>query len=261
MLPQTQTKPNFYALLLSATVLAIAVSCPNAALAKDKLYSPYVEKGEVELEYFGRRSVDNDSGKNNDQKNAFSVGYTPNDWWKTELYATFEKEPGEDAKFAEWEWENIFQLTERGQYWLDVGASLAYEWTPQSNHADTIEARLLLAKDVGKTSHILNIIAEKDVGSGPKEELEGKLLWSSRYNYNSYFAPGFEISNDFGELENTGSFDEQGHYVGPAAYGKIPLQLTDHADALKYRVGYLFGVSDAASDGQAVLQLEYELHF
>ena len=58
-----------------------------------------------------------------------------------------------------------------------------------------------------------------------------------------------------------GSFHDQKHYVGPAAYGKIPLHLTDKADGLKYRVAYLFGVSDAADDGQALAQLEYEIHF
>lgn len=45
-----------------------------------------------------------------------------------------------------------------------------------------------------------------------------------------------------------------------AAYGKIPLPLTDRADSLKYRLAYLFGVSKAAPDGDAIAQLEYDLH-
>lgn len=248
--------------LLSAAVLISAVSFgANSAYAAERLYYPYVTKGELEVEYFGSRSVDSDSTKDNEQKQQFSVGYGVNDWWKTEFYGKFEKEPGENLTFDEWEWENIFQLTQHGEYWLDVGASFAYEWTPQSNRADTVEARLLLAKDISNTSHVLNVLAEKNVGSGPKEGLEGKLLWSSRYNYSQYFAPGFEIESDFGELKETGSFDEQKHYIGPAAYGKIPLHFTQRADALKYRIGYLFGVSDAASNGQVIAQLEYELHF
>jgi len=237
---------------------SIALSCAHAA---ERIYSPYVTPGELEIEYFGSRSFDNDSSKDNEQKQQFSVGYGVNEWWKTEFYSKFDKEPGDKLRFDEWEWENIFQLTERGEYWLDVGASFAYEWTPQSNRADTVETRLILAKDFDKTSHILNVIAEKNVGSGPKEGLEGKLLWSSRYNYSRYFEPGFEIESDFGELKKTGSFDNQKHYIGPAAYGKIPLHFTERGDGLKYRVGYLFGVSEAASDGQAIAQLEYEIHF
>lgn len=247
--------------VLCGGLLCAALALSGTANAAERIYYPYVTPGELEIEYFGSRSVDNDSSKDNEQKQQFSVGYGVNEWWKTEFYSKFGKEPGDKLTFDEWEWENIFQLTERGEYWLDVGATIAYEWTPQSNHADTVEARLLLAKDIDKTSHILNVIAEKNVGSGPKEGLEGKLLWSSRYNYSRYFEPGFEIESDFGELKQTGSFDDQKHYIGPAAYGKIPLHFTARADALKYRVGYLFGISDAARDGQAIAQLEYELHF
>lgn len=245
-------------------VLAAAVSTITAyssAFAADKLYYPYVTPGELEVEYFGSRSFDGDNTKDNAQKQQFSIGYGVNDWWKTELYGKFSRDPQSSTTFDAWEWENIFQLTEQGQYWLDVGASLAYEYTPQSRRADTVEARLLLEKDFSKISHVLNVILEKDVGSGPKAGLESTVLWSSRYRYSGYFEPGFEISSDFGELKHTGSFDDQKHSLGPAAYGKIPLHFTDRADALKYRVGYLFGVSKAAPSGEAIAQLEYELHF
>lgn len=247
-------------ILLLTGVVAIGALGSNANAAT-RLYSPYVTPGELEIEYFGSRSVDGDNSKDNKQKQQFAIGYGVNEWWKTELYAKFEKEPQDNLKFDEWEWENLFQLTERGEYLVDVGATIAYEWTPQSDRADNVEARLLLAKDIDKTTHLLNVIAEKNVGSGPKDGVEGKLLWSSRYSYSRYFEPGFEIESDFGELENSGSFDEQKHYIGPAAYGKIPLNFTSRADGLKYRVGYLFGVSDAANDGEAIAQIEYELHF
>ena len=253
---------NSLAILLGAAALTLAASfAVIPAHAADRLYYPYVTKGELELEYFGSRSVDNDSDRDYKLKQQFSAAYGVNDWWKTEFYGKFAKEPGDDLSFDAWEWENIFQLTDRGHYWLDAGASFAYERSPQSDHADAVEARLLFAKDFDKTSHVLNILAEKQAGSGPKEALEGKLLWSSRYMHNQYFEPGFEIESDFGELKDTGSFDEQKHYIGPATYGKLPLRQAGAANALKYRAAYLFGVSDAASDGQAVVQLEYEMHF
>ncbi len=256
-----RTFKNHTAIVVAMASSVFIAAYDSPALAADKLYSPYVTKGEMEVEYFGSRSVDSDSSKDNSQKQQFSVGYGVNNWWKTELYGKFEREPQEKIKFDAWEWENIFQLTERGEYWVDVGGSLAYEWTPKSNTADTLEARLLLAKDIGRTSHVFNAIVEKNVGSGPKDGVESTLLWSSRYRYSQYFEPGFEISSDFGELKNTGSFNEQKHSIGPAAYGKIPMHLTEKSDALKYRVGYLFGVSDAAPNGEAIAQLEYEVHF
>lgn len=255
-----ESSPRIF-LSIGVAISAGFIFGAQSANAAERLYYPYVSKGEMELEYFGSRSVDGDSGKDNKQKHQFSAGYGVNDWWKTEFYGKFGKAPEDKLTFNEWEWENIFQLTGRGEHWLDAGASLAYEWSPQSDHADAIEARLLFAKDLNKTSHTLNMIAEKQVGSGPREALEGKLLWGSRYIYSPYFEPGFEIESDFGELKRAGSFDDQKHYIGPAAYGKIGLRQTGKGGALKYRAGYLFGVSDAASDGQAIIQLEYEMYF
>lgn len=45
------------------------------AFAVDKLYTPYVEKGEWALEYFGRRTVDKDSTKDNAQEHQLSLEY------------------------------------------------------------------------------------------------------------------------------------------------------------------------------------------
>ena len=87
------------------------------------------------------------------------------------------------------------------------------------------------------------------------------MVWSSRYDLSASFQPGFEINSEFGELRHARRFNDQEHYIGPAAYGKIPVQVVGQFDALKYRVGYFFGISEAASQGQAVGQLEYEVHF
>jgi hypothetical protein len=248
-------KNVFFLLALLVSLLAYL-----PAHALDRLYYPYVEQGEWELEYFGTRSVDSDPSKDDAQKQQFSIGYGVTDRWKTEVYAKYEKDPQDALAFDAYEWENIFQFTERGEYWLDIGGSLAFEWTPQTNRADAIEARLLLAKEFEDTTHLLNLKFEKEVGAGQKAALEGALIWSSRYDYSPLFQPGFEINSDFGEIEH-GRFKDQEHYLGPTAYGKIPLRVIGQFDAIKYRVGYLFGVSQAASEGQAIGQLEYEIHF
>lgn len=246
-------------IIFTALAAAFAISTPAHAL--HKLYAPYVEEHAWEFEYFGNRSFDNDGSKDNSQSQQFAVGYGVNSWWKTELYAKFEREPRDELTFDAWEWENIFQLTQQGEYWLDVGASLAYEHTPQASRADALEGRLLLAKDWGQTSHIANIILEKEVGSGPKDGLEAGYILSSRYRYLPEFQPGLELTGDFGELKHTGAFDDHEHYFGPAAYGKIPVRAFGRSDAIEYRVGYLFGISNAAADGNLLLQLEYEIHF
>jgi len=244
-----------------ALTLGVVAVTGSPAHAIDKLYAPYVEKGEWEAEYFGTKSFDGNDAKDDAQKHQLSIGYGVTDYWKTEVYGSFEKAPQDHVTFDSWEWENIFQFTKPGEYLVDAGGSLAYEWTPSSNIANKVEARLLLAKDTGKFSHLLNLIAEKEVGSGPRDQLEGGFIWSSRYNYNASFQPGVEINSDFGEFAHTGKFNDQSHYVGPVAYGKLPLPFANEDESLKYRVGYLFGISDAASNGQLIAQIEYELEF
>ena len=245
----------------AAALLTLPLFAAAPAHAAEKLYTPYVEQGEWEVEYFGNRSMDKNSSKDNAQAHELSVGYAPTAFWRAEVAVIYEKEPQDRVKFEAWEVENIFQLTQQGEYWMDVGALVAFEHTPQSSAPDAMEARVLLAKNSGKFSHVFNAILGKEVGPGPKAGVEATLLWSSRYSYSQYFEPGFEISSSLGEVKNMGGFEDQQHAIGPAVYGKVPLHFAGQYDALKYRVGYLFGVSDTARDGEAVAQLEYELHF
>lgn len=235
----------------------------SPAYAVDKIYIPYVEKGEWELEYFGRRSVDSDGSKDNAQQHELSLEYSPTDWWQTEAYTIFQKEPGDNIQFNALEWENIFQFTKPGEYWVDTGASIAYEWTPEGGEADALEMRLIFAKHTGKTFHILNLSGEQAVGAGAHDAFEAGLSWSSRYELTPYFQPGFEFHNEFGEVNDISSFSDQEHYIGPVAYGTIPFETEEdgNIEGLQYRVGYVFGFGHNSSDGQAVMQLEYELDF
>ena len=75
-----------------------------------------------------------------------------------------------------------------------------------------------------------------------------------RYRMAYNIEPGFELHWNYGNLEESKPFDEQELQFGPVVYGKI-------GDHIKYDVGYLFGVSDAAPDGVLKWVIEYELRF
>jgi hypothetical protein len=51
--------------------------------------------------------------------------YGVTSWWQTELELEFERDPGpgQATYFNQVTSENLFQFTERGQYWLDAGSS------------------------------------------------------------------------------------------------------------------------------------------
>lgn len=237
-----------------AGVLGIALyGAP--ALALDKIYSPNVEYREMSVEYNASRSFDHDRSKDNVQSHelSFEAGITPR--IQLEVGAGFAKASGDSLQLEDVELEGRFQFFEQGENWMDSGLLLAYGFGTQSHAADAVEAKLLLQKDIGMTTTMVNVGLEQAVGAhagsgGP----EYALLWNTRYRYSKYFQPGIELQSEFGQNPRFNQLDEQEHYIGPAAYGKI-------YGPLKYQAAYLFGVSDAASQGAGRLTIEYEMHF
>jgi hypothetical protein len=246
--------------IIIAAVISVVclIVLPQEAQATKKVYSPYVEKGELEFEFRGQYDIDERASKDNLQKYLYAVGYGVTDHWFTEFYGESERTKNsadEDLnfKFTALKWENRFQLTERGKYFVDVGAYLEYEASFENKHPDNIEAKLLLAKSLGKTQHRLNLTLEQNIGRHPGEDLVGGLAWSSRYELKEWFQPGFEWHSDFGEIGQTVAFRDQRHQFGPVFYGEI--------GHFEYDVGYLFGMSDAAPKGEIKWILEYMFKF
>lgn len=238
------------------TFSAILLASPYNAEASKKVYSPYVEAGELEFELRSGYKVDDDEDVSGAEKHKLAVGYGVNDRWFTEIYAIIEKEGAEGSEYdlSDIEWANRFQLTEQGQYFVDVGLYVAYEAGLHSDSTDKIETQLLLAKDLGKFTNYANIELKRQVGENANNDTNLELKWSTRYRLNEMFMPGFEIYSELGALGEETGFEEQEHQIGPVIYGKLPHNLA-------YEIGYLFGASSAAPDGEAKLILEYEIHF
>ena len=247
-------KPSLSPAATAAIAFIAAFSIAPEAHATKRVYEPYVEKGEMEFEVLGSHLVDDDSNINGAEKFKAAIGYGVTDRWFTEIYGEMERSgvSGANNEFTAIEWENRFQLTEQGEYWMDVGAYLAYEQSFEDDHANKIEAKLLLAKDVYDFTYLANLIVEQAVGDHSEgEDPETGLALGGRYRYSPYFEPGLEWYSDFGALESIHAKNQ----FGPAAYGQI-------GDLpMKYNLGYLFGMSEAAPDGEIKAIFEYEWRF
>lgn len=236
--------------ILSAFSLT-ALTCAGQADAAKTVTSPYVEEGKVKLEWQGGYDIDDDNDVDGAWKQKASAGYGVNAFWYTELEAGIAERGtrNADTEFSYVAWENKFQFTQPGQYWLDLGLRAKYEYNTNTG-LDSVEAKLLLAKKTGDFSHLANITLDRDVGNGAANDTNAALSWGTSYSYRDSFKPGFEIYSDLGPIGEETDFDEQTHQVGPVAYGKL--------GAIKYDVGYLFGVSDAAPDGSLKAILKYD---
>ena len=227
----------------------------HSAFAEKQVFVPNAEQGEWELENTGVYDIDPHKNKNAVQEYHEAVGYGVNSFWHTELEIENETQPTADAitpfKATHMEWENIFQLADKGQYWLDPGVYLAYEAPLINKQVGQFEGKILLEKDFQKITNTLNISFNKEVGGGADPHTDAGISWSTKYRLSQYFEPGFEYWNDFSAISHQLDYNQQGHQVGPCFYG----HLFNH---INYDIGYLFGISDAAPRGELKWVMEYE---
>ena len=243
-----------------ALALAVGLSGLGAreARAGFKVYSPYVEPGEWELEFRGNRSVDGDPAKDDGRSFLYEIGYSPLTRWHTAVFLEAEGEPGGPNDLTEIAWENIIQLTEPGQYWLDLGAYVEYAKGLNQSGDHKLEWKILLEKDFGKIVTTVNPAFEQAFSDGPTDGVEFGYAWGTYYRLNPLFEPGFEAFGELGEVADLKDGDEQEHFIGPVARGTCQL---GGSQKLKYNVGYLVGLTDDSPDGAAKFELEYEWRF
>lgn len=215
------------------------------------IYSPYVEKGIMEIESLNRFDFDSRSSENGFREHKLAVEYGFTSQWKAALYGELQKDGGSGYKYTATEIENYFQLTDVGEYWADVGALVSYEFAHPKGSADKMEVFLLLAKNFSKFTTYANIGFEKEIGSNSNKNPEGEMKLMARYNYIPTLNPAIEYHGGFGEIGDGEGYDNQKHRFGPVLYGKL-------GQGVKYDFGVLFGISRAAEDYALKLNLEYE---
>ena len=244
-----------FKIALIAFAFICTFSLSHLAFAEKQVYGPNAEQGEWELENTGLYDIDPAKNKNAVQEYHEAIGYGVNSFWHTELEFEDETQPTSDAitpfQLTHMEWENIFQLAPKGEYWLDPGIYLAYEAPLMAKQVGQIEGKILLEKDFQKISNILNISFNKEVGGGADPHTDGGISWSTRYRLSRYFEPGFEYWNDFSAITHQLDYNQQSHQVGPCFYG----HLLGHVN---YDIGFLFGISDTAPRQEIKWVLEYE---
>lgn len=226
---------------------------PAVATATKKVYSPMNEYRELEIEARGNYNLDGDPDKDGAQKHKYAVGYGLTQRLFLELYGEFEKSALGSFEFEALELEGRYQVFEQGERWLDLGLYLAYELPLEDSGIDKVEFKLLLQKEFGRIVHMTNLELERELGSGASDEVEAGLAWSSRLRWRQYLEPGLELHSGFGELISMAPAELQQHRLGPVCYGK--------AGNFKYDIGYLFGLTDATTNGMFKWIVEYEISF
>lgn len=226
-------------------IVIASVGLPGHPRAENKVYSPAVHYGEYSIEARGNAAIDRGQATDeiNNQKYEFEYGVT--NWWQTALVAELNQNEGDRFRYNATGWENIFQLFEPGEAWMDSAIYLEYEIADPKGASDSIEAKLLLEKQVGPIVTTLNFIFEKPVTNTEGAGTEWGYAARTKYRLSRYLEPGVEAYGDVGPLRRADPIDQQTHRIGPMIMGAIPLA---SRVAFNYELGWLFGLTEGAPD-------------
>ncbi|MBV8657249.1 MAG: hypothetical protein JO142_05420 [Burkholderiales bacterium] len=236
-------------------VLGLVATSAHAAI---HVYSPIVEEGEAEIELKADHTFDKLDTLNNGRSANVDIGYGVNSFWATEIEAQWKQDPMGARHYDSTSWENRFQLTEQGEYWMDVGIFAEYEKVVQKDDHNNATVGLLLQKEFGSNVTTFNFLLNREFGTDGAPGLTVDYRFQTRWRLNRAFEPGIELYGEPGRLGHFESYENQRVRMGPVATGVVPVNLPGK---LKYEVAYLAGLSRSSERGTARALLEYESHF
>lgn len=240
-----------YAPIVAAGML-FAVNLAHAGPA-DYIYTPTVEKGELEFDFKAGHERPGPGAKRTDY--SIGIGYGVNDWWFTEVYAKYKRVAPDGSKYDALEWENKFQLTETGKYPVDVGLVVEIERPTDRTEGYEVKWGPLLQTDFGKWQINGNLLFERNhrnVAPGPTKLLHQMQL---KYRWKPEFEFGIQSFGEVGQWNAWLPNQEREHRIGPAVFGKLAL---GNHQAIKYNAAILAGTTKATAHTTLRLQTEYE---
>jgi hypothetical protein len=189
--------------------LAITILGPASALAVDKVYHPYVQLYERELDY--RVSAYRDGDHSRDfQTHRVSFGYGISEYVAVEAYLIGEKFAGDSLQVEAYELEVLWQMSDQGARWLDSAVIFEFEHADDGSYSE-LGTGLIVEKELGsRWSATANLIFSYEFGSGTPDELETSVAAQLRYRLGQSFEPAIEAY-----------VEEDILAVGPAALGSI----------------------------------------
>jgi len=213
----------------------------SAFAAVDRIYHPYVELNEREVEYgFSWRDLDGDPL----YLDRLGFGYAWNDRVFTELYVLSESVSDEGELERGYEMELRWQLTEQGEFWADWGLLLELE-TADGASAHGVALGVLWEKELpARWTATLNLLGEYEFGDDVETEFESALRGQVRYRHSVELEPGLELY-----------IDDQDMAVGPVLMGA---QRLGGAKQLRWETGVVFGLDSATPAATLRGLVEYE---
>lgn len=226
-------------------VIAIVVSYPQVVRADgtvvDRIYDPYVQPLETELEY--RAIIESDEVLRDRQKHFFGFGRSLSDRWATEFYAIGTNDRDSSFSIDAYELEVKRQLTEQGEFAFDWGIVFELERQIDKN-AWEFSTKLISSRDFGNWTGVANLGVVYEWGHGLENEFETELRMQTRYRLREALEPAIELH-----------IGQDTVALGPALTG---LYRISPGKQLRWQVGVFFGADNESPDQTFKANLELE---
>ncbi len=223
------------------TVLVIARPAVADGIVVGKIYDPYVQPLETELEW---RMVDlRDDQLPDVIQHSLGFGRSISDRWSYELYAIGNKAAEDSLSLNTYELEFKWQLTEQGEFAFDWGLLFELEREIDAN-AWELATSLLTSRDFGKITATANLGLIYEWGEGRANEFETALHVQTRYRLQEAFEPAIELH-----------MGQDTVAIGPALTGLIrPSQ----GKKLRWELGVFLGADNKSPDRTFKANIEFE---
>lgn len=253
---KTSTKTSVFAAGLLLAMGRLSTAQASADLIK--IYSPIVEEGELEFELRGHGSLARPSSNSDVQAHRFEISYGVNSWWATGLFGEMQQNPGSGIRYAVTGFENIFQLTPQGKYWVDFGLYLEYNRGARKDDTDEFEIKLLFEKQVRPFIFTVNLAFTQETGRNATTGVGFEYTAVAKAPVGHGIDLGVQVLGEMGKIGHFEPFPRQQFAVGPVLSGST--RIGNLPGKLKYEIGYLFGTG-ASARGLPKYILEYEFPF
>ncbi len=209
----------------------------------DKVYHPYVQPLEREIEFRSLYQTDSDPDEDGIFRQRLGVGAAISEHVFVEGYLIGKRPPGRGFRIDEFEIESRIQLTEQGEFAADWG--LLFEVAKdRSESLIEVASVLLVEKEFGSWVGTLNLGLEYEFGSDIQNEFDVGAAAQFRYRYSEALEPAIEMYKD-----------EFTFASGPVLQG---LQRFGLNRKLHWEAGVLFPLNNTTPDTTVRLLLEFE---
>ena len=243
---------------------ALLLVLTHAARAELQVRMPEVDYRELEFEHNGLVTF-GPKGSSLDRAQSYTneLGYGVLPWWEIELEGELASGGGQHLTWNAMTWENTFQLTEPGEYFFNLGFFAECSQATLHGQPNSVTAGPIVQKELygvfGIDSvHTLNLFLSHDVGNGASRATTFSYAWQSLIRTHPLINPGVEFYGQIDDIAHPGPASQQQHLVGPVLAGAVNVA---PYGALKYEVGYLFGLTPASGRSAVRWRLEYEIVF